>query len=323
MWLERLNPPRRAPVTVHFGSVAVAFAPAVLDDGRHVLVAQTADPVVIAHARSMRSHYAVTSTLVFLSLSTSPVTEERSEPALERPGSRRGLAGGFGAWDMALTGTPPAFAAALANGWTGEDLAGTGLAGDFGPGGGISARTGLTGAEMALCRPPEGWAAAAATRWPWELLGFRGPGIGWAAPAAPVKPGGERIVAEPIRPDAETAPAPEAEANEPADDTFDPVVDEDETAPAGPESVSAAPAPTPPPAAEARPKPRTRPAELLEEWSGGAPAKVTQAVEILGEKWRESGSPPSVSKAGYWLNKNGLPRATAAVVAAILDLVPT
>ena len=71
---------------------------------------------------------------------------------------------------------------ATLRGWTEEDLAGTGLGGNYGDDGGRSVRTGLTAAEMALSEPPARWAALAGTVLPWEIDGWEPPGVNWTPP---------------------------------------------------------------------------------------------------------------------------------------------
>ena len=76
---------------------------------------------------------------------------------------------------------------AIRNGWSDVDLDGTGKDFDPGPGGGFSARAGLTLAQLSLCAPPPGWEVASATMYPWDVAGWTPPGIGFKSPNVPSK----------------------------------------------------------------------------------------------------------------------------------------
>lgn len=81
----------------------------------------------------------------------------------------------------------PPVEAALAQGWTPDDLDGAGENDNYGPGGGFSKRTGLTMAQMALSTPPGNWAEEQAAKYPWECVDWKTPGIGFVPPNAPAK----------------------------------------------------------------------------------------------------------------------------------------
>ncbi len=76
---------------------------------------------------------------------------------------------------------------AFRNGWSVEDVAGTGLGGNPGKLGGFSPITGLTMAEMALCVPPKAWAEMRDVAYPWEAAAWRPPGVQFVPPAVPSK----------------------------------------------------------------------------------------------------------------------------------------
>lgn len=122
---------------------------------------------------------------------------------------------------------------AATNGWSAEDIDGTGQ-GDPGPHGGTSRTTGLTLAQMALTTPPPRWEELRATRYPWDCDGWTPPGI-FTTPAVPLKvvsPEGEGDDA-PGAPKAtpldakNVAPLKDSEADD-DDDEEDPDDDEDD-----------------------------------------------------------------------------------------------
>lgn len=73
-------------------------------------------------------------------------------------------------------------------GWSDEDLEGTGEGGEWGAEGGRSPLTGLTAAEMAITKPPEGWDRMAPYAYPWYATPWHPPGQGWVPPTCPTKP---------------------------------------------------------------------------------------------------------------------------------------
>lgn len=113
----------------------------------------------------------------------------------------------------------PVAQTAITNGWMAVDLEGTGRNGQPGPEGGCSPTTGLTLAQMALTVPPDDWEAKRATLYPWEIDGWRPPGLDWVAPTAPSKRKPEETKAEPEKPEPVDVPrAPEGEPEEDGDE---------------------------------------------------------------------------------------------------------
>ena len=172
---------------------------------------------------------------------------------------------------------------ALSNGWREEDLKGAGTNGDPGPGGGFSATTTLTAAQLSLVVPPPGWAELASTRWPWEIAGWSPAALqGWRHPdvapkikdEVPPEPG-EPLPAAPPPSSSETAAEPEPEPE---------------------------PEPGPPePLFDGRP---------LSHWLAeyGTPEECDAAVVILQElRDAKSGTNPSFGQARYHLKKHKLP----------------
>ena len=121
------------------------------------------------------------------------------------PPPQRG-SGFFGERSLPSSGdASPACVQALANGWTMADITGTGeLFGDPGPAGGYSPLTGLTLAQMALSTPPDGWSDLAAKVYPWEVEGWRMPGIDWVPPKVPSKRAAPTLPPEASDPDQKT-----------------------------------------------------------------------------------------------------------------------
>lgn len=102
----------------------------------------------------------------------------------------------------------PSAEVAITNGWLAVDLAGTGAGGDPGPAGGCSPVTGLYLAQMALTAAPAGWDAKRTTHYPWEIEGWRPPGLDWVPPAVPSKRPVEAVPAPtPTEPTSEGATA--------------------------------------------------------------------------------------------------------------------
>lgn len=110
---------------------------------------------------------------------------------------------------------PAPVRAALQWGWTESDLEGAGAGERWGPEGGRSTRSGLTVAEMALVPPPPAWADQAETVWPWDLDGWRSPGIGWEPPRVPGKGANEPEGEADDEASADTSSAPDVESGEP------------------------------------------------------------------------------------------------------------
>lgn len=129
-------------------------------------------------------------------------------------------------------------AAAVANGWSADDLDGAGQNDDFGPGGGFSAVTGLTMGQMAMSTPPDDWSEARATKYPWECVGWKPswasftppsvapkvPAVLESEPEPEVEPEPEAEVDEEPEPEPEPEVEPELEAEDDADEDTDPAL---------------------------------------------------------------------------------------------------
>lgn len=173
---------------------------------------------------------------------------------------------------------------ALRNGWLVEDLAGAGLADQWGPEGGLSTVSGLTMAEMALCSPPKAWRRP--EQWPWEVGAWRGPAPEWRPPLVPSK---VRAVEPEAPAAAEPVDSPEPKLPPMADDAAAPVDDPDAQI------------------------------EVVEALEGyGTEEEVTMATMVLEELVR-SGGVPTRQKAGYHLRKHGLPSPTDEQFQALLN----
>lgn len=115
---------------------------------------------------------------------TQRVVEERLDETPPQRGS------GFFETKLPAGGdVSPVYETARANGWEPLDLVGTGGPfGDPGPAGGYSPLTGLTLAQMALCVPPARWGPEMAAKvYPWEVEGWKRPGLDWIPPVVPLK----------------------------------------------------------------------------------------------------------------------------------------
>ena len=204
-----------------------------------------------------------------------------------------------------------AVAAAVRNGWRISDLEGTGENNNPGPLGGLSAVTGLTLAQMALCVPPPTWAEASDESYPWQLDGWRPPGEGFKSPSVASK--------------VEPAPEPAAEEREEkaeldpdGDTTVEPGTVED------PEALAAAVE-----AGDIAPIEDGVGPELAEE--AGAPAAYegtagqfaasVKLVEDLRDK--KGGDTPSMQQANHYLRKAELPTLTKAEYDALIPALST
>jgi hypothetical protein len=172
MLIERLGTPYQGVFTVDLGGVVIDFALADID-GRRSMLGRLDDGhpkrrAVEWQVKAMPRHYQI---IDLAETSPTPVGDVVIH-----------LAAATGAPVVAVVN--PHTEAALNNGWSRDDLLGTGEGGDFGVGGGRSPRTGLTGAEMALCPPPAGWVGDGSS-WPWEASSFQAPGVGWLPPGLP------------------------------------------------------------------------------------------------------------------------------------------
>ncbi len=110
--------------------------------------------------------------------------------------------------------------AATVNGWSALDQVGT-------DNGGRSKTTGLTLVELALARAPATWDADRDVCWPWQLPGWRGPGLTWKPPRIADKPGwAARVGRVPVEDEVVSVP-PKIDSipdggNEADDDAHDP-----------------------------------------------------------------------------------------------------
>lgn len=130
---------------------------------------------------------------------------KRADQEDEGPPPQRG-SGFFGERSLPGAGeASAAFVQAIGNGWTMADIQGTGEQfGDPGPAGGHSPVTGLTLAQMALSTPPDGWPDLAKKFYPWEVEGWRMPGIDWVPPKVPSKRAAPTLPPEAPDPDQKT-----------------------------------------------------------------------------------------------------------------------
>lgn len=239
------------------------------------------------------------------------------------------------AFPSAGDATPHEFA--LAQGWSALDLEGTGQDGLWGADGGRSPRTGLSAAEMAICKAPDSWEADAPYAYPWEIEGWHPPGHGWVPPICPAKPtpSPEDIVArltdeqvlvlaeeEGIElaniadmrarlierrrkvdeeEDEAVTPAPPQDDDDAPDEDED---DDDFEANLEPAPNSGATAEAPPPAPEA---PESSDDGVLEGY--GTPEDLAAALEATAALIAaKGGTLPSYNQLRYHLEKVGLPR---------------
>lgn len=217
---------RRSTVTVDLSGWSVVFH-RVWINGERVMVGKIAKNhpharAVIAQARRL-PHYTVTDIAPYTA-GDLPVVS-RVSPAASSP-------------PPVVTQQEIPVSAALRNGWRPTDLLGAGEGvgpARWGELGGRSPRSGLTMGEMAICQPPEGWAEKSAAYWPWQFVGWRGPGLDWKPPRMGHKEGyieiiktsdesGEEVV------DDEAGEAVEGEALNDSDSDDDDVDDEESEA---------------------------------------------------------------------------------------------
>lgn len=158
-------------LVIHMGSVPVSFR-RVLTGGKVHMLADIHEmdraEEALACARASRDFEILDDLPTDLMELTSPPKVAAPSRAIPRPPT---------AWDLALK-----------NGWTQDDFQGAGNGGNAGNGGGRSQRTGLTIGEMALCKAPTGWDALGASRYPWQILDWTPPGLGFSPPSVPPKP---------------------------------------------------------------------------------------------------------------------------------------
>lgn len=304
-----LHRPKRKTTTmeIHVAGKVVCFRLRTLEaTGESVMVAAVDDEAVIRAFRRNANFDVIGD--------DEPVLEDRRPGVAAEPAET--VAGGYS--------YPPIVQRSFANGWRYEDITGAGRDNQWGEEGGRSDRAGLTMAEHSLTVPPEGWAERCLTHYPWESLGWKPPGEGWAAPKLPAKR--PSAVAEPRvdeKPLDEAQPDP---VDEPVDEDTDVDTDiggdediDDESAPAPAAVVSARPrAAKRPEAAKPAKAPETRSEEAL----GGWPAsQIELAQSTLADVWRASGSAPSPSKARHHLKKAGIPTVSTEQVQTLLDRV--
>lgn len=179
-------------------------------------------------------------------------------------------------------GSTAAHLVAMVNGWTAEDLDGTGMDGEPGVKGGHSAMTGLTLGEMALSVPPADWAEAKAVRYPWEDPTWTRP-PGFVMRSAPAK--------------VSTQPAPDTSLMKSLD-----VVDQ----PTPASMQSAAP--------EADSEPPMQPPATSDLGELATPEVLAAIQGIVSE----SSDAPTLRKVNFRLNELGLKKLTGVQLAAIL-----
>lgn len=287
--------PRRSrrELVVEFAGRAVRFRAAWLaSDGSMVLAAECSDEVVLRACRRNPAYSVIEGDPGFLDADAEPKAVQRVAAVLDP--------------------TPIPVRAAMVNGWSPVDLLGAGEGGDWGPGGGRSHRSGLTMSEMALSRPPEGWAKAGDTRYPWEVLGWSPPGMDWTAPTAPSK---TPMDVESLRAlhdgdpdrdaDADAADEGEGDPEALADGASDPERDEEPTAPSK---------------AERKPRraPKAAAGAALSAWSVEDRTRATTLMSSLIAQ----GTVPSLSKAKHFFKRSNLPPLDEASYQALIDTVP-
>lgn len=272
----------RAPISESLSVIMaghdVEFVPAFLRDGAVVMATVLpegdAGKDVLKLARRMRNVYTVVSEGHGIEWQNRPPKGVRL-PVLVAEG--KGL--------PKPVEVAPMIRAALHNGWTSADLEGAGTDEQWGPDGGLSATTGLTMADMALCTPPPAWDKLRDTRWPWQVAGFKPPGDGWIHP----------ILKDKDVPDAADPESVEAEAKaaEVAANPVIEVVDDDQPLPDNPE-------------------------KLLSEFSQEQKEK---AIVILAKLIHAAGGErPTYNKLNYRLRKAGLPTVGQDELAALITM---
>ena len=260
-FITRLKVARGPRVTIVLGSAEVVFDKVTLANGRSVMLAEVGDDgrgaAACRQARKLPRHYRVSGNPPrLLSSKATPVAAPPRAVKLAVP-----------------------VAVARGNGWSARDLLGAGEGEQWGELGGRSDRTGLTMSEMALCKPPEGWAARGdGEAWPWDIPGWRGPAADWRPPGVPRR---LPLDLDDTDTDTDTDPADDGAADDgAAEPTIDlqPVVDDDQ---------------------------QRIDDETLSTYRDD-PAEQSTAVDIVrGLITKSGGSLPSRSKAGYWLRKDG------------------
>lgn len=192
--------------------------------------------------------------------------------------------------------------AAMRNGWTADDMAGAGIGDLFDERGGRAEATGLTMAELALCKPPEKWDEMRGKAYPWEAPGWAAPGIAWKPPVDLAKQTG---------PD-----GPQDSEEEP----LAPVLPESDQEPAGGDEAPAAEASEPPVEPE---KPAAKKGDpdlvafevAMAEYKGDA----MQALRFVAALIEESnGQIPNHSKIRYHFGKHDLPSPKKAEYEALI-----
>lgn len=265
------------------GGVTVLFVRAWVDNERAMVAKlDDSDPGVVA---ALRQAAMMPGTFRVHSPRAKIAPEDSIEIPVSRPSQAPPAVDGDGGADDAPR------RAAIHNGWTEEDLAGTGQGGAWDARGGRSAVSGMSMAEMSMCSPPAGWRRQ--EQYPWDVLGWHGPTTTWKPPKLPAKgPPVDPVVAD----DGEGESEGEGEATGPTD--------------------------TPPvqPARAKAPKSKAGADPDLEAY--GSATQVSQATAILQEL-AALGQSPTRQKAGYHLRKHGLPSPTEQQFAALLRSAST
>lgn len=272
----------RPTITLDLGGVEVEFRLRVQDDGTVVMAAEITDERALQQARKMR--YTVRPVAAVAVLEPAPTAPRAPEDEPE--------------------GYPAVVAQAMRNGWAYVDLTGTGRDNQWGEEGGRSTVSGLTMAEASLCTPPEGWEEKRKDFYPWEILPWRPPGMGWTPPKVPSK-------RAPLDKAPEINEAPVV-VPEPQNEGPEAEVDPDPAAEAAPVAEA-------PPVAERRQTkpPETRTEEAL---AGLSKAEIDAAVTVIVTAWLEAAKAPSPTRARFLLEKAGQPKFSKSQVQAMLDL---
>lgn len=208
----------------------------------------------------------------------------------------------------------PLEVSALLAGWRPLDLIGTGQQGDPGPAGGTSPQSGLTLAQMALCKAPEAWKESAATTYPWDHADWTPPGIGpFTPPDMPSKaPKVEAGGPEEKDPELPEAPSPAGTGAEP---------EASDDAPPSDDESSEDPDPASNDGEDEDEDPGD--ADPLAAWTGPQVDAAIAAIQAATEE--AGGVVPTFRKAGFRVKAavSGIESYTQAEHEALLELLPT
>lgn len=194
----------------------------------------------------------------------------------------------------------PIMAQAVANGWSPEDIIGTGQGDDPSVKGGISPRTGLCLVQMALCSPPPTWADKADDTYPWLI-------DGWSPPTEDFKPGNVPSKGEPEKPE----DPPVVTLDDDTDlsgavvtdlETGEPVVPNDDGTPI----VARVIVEDDPSAPRLDAPPNVTSPAMLADATGYPADEIDQALTVISELAEGAGAAPSMRKANYHLKKHSL-----------------